>query len=41
MPGLHISDPRQRWRALIVLCLGVLMVVLDGTVVQRQSSSDA
>ncbi|MFL6536469.1 MAG: MFS transporter, partial [Pseudomonas sp.] len=33
MSQSHSSDPRQRWRALIVLCLGVLMIVLDGTVV--------
>ncbi|WP_460115032.1 MFS transporter [Pseudomonas sp. H2_D02] len=33
MSQSHPSDPRQRWRALIVLCLGVLMIVLDGTVV--------
>ncbi|WP_431145445.1 DHA2 family efflux MFS transporter permease subunit [Pseudomonas alvandae] len=33
MSRSHSSDPRQRWRALIVLCLGVLMIVLDGTVV--------
>lgn len=33
MSHSHSSDPRQRWRALIVLCLGVLMIVLDGTVV--------
>jgi len=27
------SDSRRRWWALIVLCLGVLMIVLDGTIV--------
>lgn len=27
------SDSRKRWWALIVLCLGVLMIVLDGTIV--------
>jgi EmrB/QacA subfamily drug resistance transporter len=27
------KDPRQRWLALIVLCLGVLMIVLDTTIV--------
>lgn len=26
-------DPRKRWAALIVLCLGELMIVLDGTIV--------
>src|SRR4051812_23457212 len=29
--GLH--DARRRWWALIVLCLGVLMIVLDSTIV--------
>ena len=33
MSQSHPSDPRQRWRALIVLCLGVLMIVLDTTIV--------
>lgn len=28
-----IPDRRKRWWALIVLCLGVLMIVLDGTIV--------
>jgi len=27
------TDPRRRWLALIVLCLGVLMIVLDTTIV--------
>src|SRR5918995_6776124 len=26
-------DPRKRWLALMVLCLGVLMIVLDTTIV--------
>ncbi len=30
---MTISDPRTRWLALIVLCLGDLMIVLDGTIV--------
>ena len=29
----HTPDPRSRWIALIVLCAGVLMIVLDSTVV--------
>ena len=29
----HGIDTRKRWRALIVLCLGVLMIVLDTTIV--------
>jgi EmrB/QacA subfamily drug resistance transporter len=29
----HPSTPRQRWWALVVLCLGVLMIVLDTTIV--------
>ncbi|MDB5975002.1 MAG: antiporter-2 family protein [Nevskia sp.] len=29
----HNSDERKRWLALIVLCLGVLMIVLDTTIV--------
>ncbi|MEO6921387.1 MAG: DHA2 family efflux MFS transporter permease subunit [Collimonas sp.] len=29
----HGIDDRQRWSALIVLCLGVLMIVLDTTIV--------
>src|SRR5687767_3169862 len=27
------ADSRKRWLALIVLCSGVLMIVLDGTIV--------
>ena len=30
---MTIADPRTRWLALIVLCLGDLMIVLDGTIV--------
>ena len=30
---LTITDTRRRWLALIVLCLGVLMIVLDTTIV--------
>jgi EmrB/QacA subfamily drug resistance transporter len=30
---MTISDPRTRWLALIVLCLGDLMIVLDTTIV--------
>ena len=30
---MTISDPRTRWLALLVLCLGDLMIVLDGTIV--------
>ena len=29
----HDLDPRKRWLALMVLCLGVLMIVLDTTTV--------
>src|ERR1043166_3810082 len=29
----HHTDPRRRWYALIVLCLGSLMIVLDTTIV--------
>lgn len=29
----HSLDERKRWRALIVLCLGVLMIALDTTIV--------
>src|SRR6185436_1307709 len=29
----HTLDERKRWWALIVLCLGVLMIVLDTTIV--------
>src|SRR5580692_3271693 len=29
----HDIDPRKRWLALIILCLGVLMIVLDTTIV--------
>jgi EmrB/QacA subfamily drug resistance transporter len=29
----HSDDPRRRWWALFVLCLGVLMIVLDTTIV--------
>ena len=29
----HNIDDRKRWLALIVLCLGVLMIVLDTTIV--------
>src|SRR5918911_4233944 len=33
-PTSHSSlDSRKRWWALIVLCLGVLMIVLDSTIV--------
>ncbi len=28
----HVGD-RRRWYALVVLCLGVLMIVLDTTIV--------
>src|SRR4051795_2905347 len=27
------TEPDTRWRALVVLCAGMLMIVLDGTVV--------
>ena len=30
---MTINDPRARWLALVVLCLGDLMIVLDGTIV--------
>ena len=30
---IHDLDPRKRWLALLVLCLGVLMIVLDTTIV--------
>ena len=30
---MTMTDPRARWLALIVLCLGDLMIVLDGTIV--------
>ncbi|HEU4977511.1 MAG TPA: DHA2 family efflux MFS transporter permease subunit [Solirubrobacteraceae bacterium] len=30
---MTISDPRKRWQALYVLCLGSLMIVLDSTIV--------
>ncbi len=29
----HTTDSRKRWLALMVLCLGVLMIVLDTTIV--------
>ena len=29
----HTLDPRKRWTALAVLCIGVLMIVLDTTIV--------
>ncbi|MFJ0780459.1 MFS transporter, partial [Bordetella bronchiseptica] len=29
----HTLDERKRWLALMVLCLGVLMIVLDTTIV--------
>src|SRR5256885_16568386 len=29
----HSTDTRKRWLALMVLCLGVLMIVLDTTIV--------
>jgi EmrB/QacA subfamily drug resistance transporter len=29
----HLTDRRKRWWALLVLCLGVLMIVLDTTIV--------
>ncbi|HEU4624827.1 MAG TPA: DHA2 family efflux MFS transporter permease subunit [Steroidobacteraceae bacterium] len=32
-PSAHALDHRKRWWALIVLCLGVLMIVLDSTIV--------
>ncbi|HVY81662.1 MAG TPA: MFS transporter, partial [Steroidobacteraceae bacterium] len=32
-PPAHALDHRKRWWALIVLCLGVLMIVLDSTIV--------
>jgi hypothetical protein len=33
-PGIAPStDNRRRWLALLVLCLGVLMIVLDTTIV--------
>ncbi|MEA2296351.1 MAG: hypothetical protein QOE86_3990, partial [Solirubrobacteraceae bacterium] len=31
--GASPTDDRRRWMALIVLCVGMLMIVLDGTVV--------
>ncbi|MCB5185147.1 DHA2 family efflux MFS transporter permease subunit [Methylobacillus gramineus] len=33
MQADHHTEPRSRWLALIVLCLGVLMIVLDTTIV--------
>ena len=30
----HNIEGRKRWLALIVLCLGVLMIVLDTTIVK-------
>jgi EmrB/QacA subfamily drug resistance transporter len=32
-PPPHTEDPRRRWIALVVLCLGQLMIVLDATIV--------
>ncbi|QXI25936.1 DHA2 family efflux MFS transporter permease subunit [Pseudomonas vanderleydeniana] len=32
-PDCTSQEPRQRWLALVVLCLGVLMIVLDTTIV--------
>lgn len=29
----HNIEDRKRWLALLVLCLGVLMIVLDSTIV--------
>lgn len=33
MPSIHDTPERRRWLALYVLCLGVLMIVLDTTIV--------
>src|SRR5580700_5192029 len=33
MPTVHSPGERRRWLALYVLCLGVLMIVLDTTIV--------
>ncbi|GAA1270438.1 MFS transporter [Planotetraspora silvatica] len=33
MPSTFATGPRSRWLALIVLCAGMLMVVLDGSIV--------
>ena len=33
MTSIHATNDRQRWLALLVLCLGVLMIVLDTTIV--------
>jgi MFS family permease len=33
MPLTHTAPERRRWLALYVLCLGVLMIVLDTTIV--------
>src|SRR5215470_10894193 len=33
LPMTPTSDTRKRWLALMVLCLGVLMIVLDTTIV--------
>jgi EmrB/QacA subfamily drug resistance transporter len=33
VPPLSTAENRQRWVALVVLCVGVLMIVLDATVV--------
>jgi MFS family permease len=33
MPLINNIDNRKRWLALMVLCLGVLMIVLDTTIV--------
>jgi hypothetical protein len=30
---MTVTDTRSRWLALIVLCLGDLMIVLDATIV--------
>src|SRR5262245_49580638 len=32
-PPQQIADPKHRWMALYVLCAGMLMIVLDATVV--------
>jgi EmrB/QacA subfamily drug resistance transporter len=31
--NIHLTDDRSRWIALVVLCVGMLMIVLDATVV--------
>jgi EmrB/QacA subfamily drug resistance transporter len=32
-PGMSAADDRRRWLALMILCLGTLMIVLDTTIV--------